>query len=142
MNVAERIRRRRQFPHGHLSAPIHKLEGGREAVAGWTTADFTLEWLKRWWPNLLQDTALPSSSPKRPYVTTPRQAFAFNRPLHRPRNTAKNRAATIARTWSGADRVCGGEEPHTGRQAYCYAPQPTTGRSLGVFYPARELWRM
>ncbi len=126
------------------SAPFHRLEGGREVVAGVVTADVTLEWLKR----LVAGTSVLDTgyafliTKNGTYVTHPSPGVAFNETVF---SRAEEYGDAALRT-IGKDMVRGGsrfvevKSHHTGRQGFLvYAPLPTTGWSLGVFYPRDEL---
>jgi sigma-B regulation protein RsbU (phosphoserine phosphatase) len=126
------------------SIPFHKVENGRRVVAGVVTADVSLEWLKR----LVAGTSVLETgyayliTKSGTYVTHPSPGVAFHESIF---SRAEERGDENLRS-IGKDMIRGGSRfvtvtsLHTGKPGFLvYAPLPSTGWSLGVFYPRDEL---
>jgi sigma-B regulation protein RsbU (phosphoserine phosphatase) len=126
------------------SLPFHRIQDGQKRVAGIVTADVSLEWLKR----LVAGTSVLDTgyafliTKSGTYVTHPAPGIAFNESIF---SRAEEKGDANLRE-IGKDMVRGGsryvpvKSHHTGKQGFLvYAPLPSTGWSLGVFYPRDEL---
>jgi len=126
------------------SMPFHRVVDGKRVVAGVVTADVSLEWLKR----LVAGTSVLDTgyafliSKTGTYVTHPAPGVAFNETIF---SRAEEHGSKALRS-IGQDMIHGGSHfvpltsLHTGKQGFLvYAPLPSTGWSLGVFYPRDEL---
>ncbi len=126
------------------SVPFHRTNGGKREVAGVVTADVSLEWLKR----LVAGTYVLETgyayliTKTGTYVTHPAPGVAFNETIF---TRAEEKGDPELRR-IGQDMVRGGSKfvaqtsLHTGKPGFlAYAPLPSTGWSLGVFYPRDEL---
>jgi len=126
------------------SVPFHRTEGGKRTVLGVVTADVSLEWLKR----LVAGTSVLDTgyayliTKTGTYVTHPAPGVAFNETIF---SRAEEKGDEELRR-IGQDMVRGGSKfvPQTSLHSrkpgfLVYAPLPSTGWSLGVFYPRDEL---
>jgi phosphoserine phosphatase RsbU/P len=126
------------------SMPFHRLVDGKRQVAGVVTADVSLAWLTRL---VAGATVLDTGyayliTHSGTYVTHPDPAVPFNETIF---SRAEEHGDTELRR-IGQDMIRGGSSfvptmsLHTGKAGFLvYAPLPSTGWSLGVFYPRDEL---
>lgn len=117
---------------------------GRRQVAGVVTADVSLEWLKRAVAsvNVLETGYACLITGAGTYVTHPSPGVAFNETIFsRAEETGDKELRRIGRSMiRGESGFTPVTSPHTGKQGFLvYAPLPTTGWSLAVFYPKDEL---
>jgi sigma-B regulation protein RsbU (phosphoserine phosphatase) len=126
------------------SVPFHSFAGGKRAVAGVVTADVSLEWLTR----LIAGTSVLDTgyayliTKTGTYVTHPEPGVAFNETIFSRAEEMRDQELRKI----GQDMIRGGSRfvattsLHTGKPGFLvYAPLPSTGWSLGVFYPRDEL---
>jgi len=126
------------------SVPFHRVVNGKREVAGIATADVSLEWLKR----IVAGTSVLDTgyafliTRNGTYVTHPAAGVAFNESIF---SRAEEYGEAHLRE-IGKDMVRGRsnyvplKSLHTGKEGFLvYAPLPSTGWSLGVFYPKDEL---
>ncbi len=126
------------------SIPFHREEGGKKTVAGVVTADVSLEWLKR----LVAGTSVLDTgyayliTRSGTYVTHPSPGVAFHESIF----SRAEASGDLNLRRIGQDMVRGGSKfvpvtsLHSGKQGFLvYMPLPSTGWSLGVFYPRDEL---
>jgi len=126
------------------SVPFFHGAGAERRVAGVVTADVSLEWLKRLVAsvNVLETGYAYLITRTGTYVTHPAPGVAFNETIFsRAEEFGDTRLRSI-----GQDMIRGatGFVPltslHSGKPGFLvYAPLPTTGWSLAVFYPKDEL---
>ncbi|MDP2849398.1 MAG: SpoIIE family protein phosphatase [Humidesulfovibrio sp.] len=126
------------------SVPFHRVKDGKQSVAGVVTADVSLEWLKR----LVAGTSVLDTgyayliTRTGTYVTHPASGVAYNESIFSRAEAHQDQALRQI----GQDMIRGGSKflpqtsLHSGKQGFLvYAPLPSTGWSLGVFYPRDEL---
>ncbi|MDR3641965.1 MAG: SpoIIE family protein phosphatase [Humidesulfovibrio sp.] len=126
------------------SMPFHHLQNGKRMVEGVVTADVSLEWLTR----LVAGTSVLDTgyayliTRNGTYVTHPTPGVAFHETIF---SRAEENGDTDLRR-IGQDMIRGGSRfvpttsLHTGKPGFLvYTPLPSTGWSLGVFYPRDEL---
>ncbi|PKN07206.1 MAG: serine/threonine protein phosphatase [Deltaproteobacteria bacterium HGW-Deltaproteobacteria-8] len=126
------------------SVPFYQGEGDARRVAGVTTADVSLDWLKRLVASVqVLDTGYAWLITRNgTYVTHPAPGVAFNETIFS--RAEENHDPDLRRI--GQDMIRGGSKLvqlkslHTGKPGFLvYAPLPSTGWSLGVFSPRDEL---
>ncbi|OIO04003.1 MAG: hypothetical protein AUJ49_03750 [Desulfovibrionaceae bacterium CG1_02_65_16] len=126
------------------SLPFHRMENGKREVAGVVTADVSLEWLKR----LVAGTSVLDTgyayliTKTGTYVTHPAPGVAFNETIFsRAEEYGDRELRRIGQDMiHGGSRFVAMKSLHTGKDGFLvYAPLPSTGWSLGVFYPRDEL---
>jgi len=126
------------------SVPFHRMEDGQRRVLGVVTADVSLEWLKRLVAGIsVLDTGYAYLITRNgTYVTHPAPGVAYHESIF---SRAEEKGDLDLRRL-GQDMVRGGSKfvpttsLHTGKPGFLvYAPLPSVGWSLGVFYPRDEL---
>ena len=126
------------------SVPFHQEVNGKRTVAGVVTADVSLEWLKR----LVAGTSVLETgyafliTNNGTYVTHPAPGVAFNESIFsRAEEFNDPHLREIGKDMvKGGSRYVSWDSKHTGTRGFLvYAPVPSTGWSLGVFYPRDEL---
>jgi sigma-B regulation protein RsbU (phosphoserine phosphatase) len=133
------------FVRDSATGPDGKLRRGQDhRVAGVVTADVSLEWLTRLVASVrVLDSGYASLISKNgTYLTHPAQGVAFNETIF---SRAEEHGDTALRA-IGRDMLRGGARfvPYTsirsGKPGFVsYAPLPTVGWSLAVFFPRDEL---
>ena len=126
------------------SVPFFHGTGQERRVAGVVTADVSLEWLKRLVAsvNVLGTGYAYLITGSGAYVTHPAPGVAFNESIFsRAEEFGDLELRRVGqRMVRGETGFAALKSLHTGRQGFLvYAPLPTTGWSLAVFYPRDEL---
>ncbi|HWR03687.1 MAG TPA: SpoIIE family protein phosphatase [Humidesulfovibrio sp.] len=126
------------------SMPFHRVVDGKKVVAGVATADVSLEWLKR----LVAGTSVLETgyayliTRNGTYVTHPAPGVAFNESIFsRAEEFGDEQLRRIGQDMiRGNSKFVPQRSLHSGKPGFLvYAPLPSTGWSLGVFYPRDEL---
>jgi len=126
------------------SVPFYQGSGIDLRVLGVVTADVSLEWLKRMVAsvNVLETGYAYLITRTGTYVTHPAPGVAFNETIFtRAEEFGDARLRRIGQEMiHGASGFVATTSQHTGKPGFLvYAPLPTTGWSLAVFYPKDEL---
>ncbi len=124
--------------------PFHRMENGRPVVAGVVTSDVALEWLTRLVAGVsVLDTGyayliFQSGA----YITHPEPGVAFNETIFSRAEEFHDQQLRLL----GQDMIRGGsrfvqmKSLHAGKEGFLmYAPLPSTGWSLAVFFPRDEM---
>ena len=127
-----------------FSVPFFREEHGERRFAGVVTVDVSLEWLRRMISEVrvLETGFAFLVSGSGVYVTHPDMSLVLNETIFTQAESVDDRQIREI----GRDMLRGGTrfvevtEPSTGRHGFLfYAPLPSNGWSLGVFYPRDEL---